>query len=84
MVKVIYDDKTTGRSRGFRFVTMSSVQEAEYAARQLNGYELDGRALRSKLPPGVESALLQQVLSLAPEKLSSLSPEQQEEVIKLQ
>ncbi|XP_048422928.1 uncharacterized protein LOC103952321 isoform X4 [Pyrus x bretschneideri] len=76
MVKVIYDDKTTGRSRGFRFVTMSSVQEAEYAARQLNGY--------SKLPPGVESALLQQVLSLAPEKLSSLSPEQQEEVIKLQ
>ncbi|XP_009339756.2 cleavage stimulating factor 64 isoform X2 [Pyrus x bretschneideri] len=39
---------------------------------------------QSELPPGVESALLQQVLSLTPEKLSSLSPEQQQEVIKLQ
>ncbi|KAM1348435.1 hypothetical protein ACFX13_002718 [Malus domestica] len=39
---------------------------------------------QSQLPPGVESALLQQVLSLTPEKLSSLSPEQQQEVIKLQ
>ena len=36
-LQVIYD-KTTGRSRGFGFVTMSSVQEAESAARQLNGY----------------------------------------------
>ncbi|CAN6543753.1 unnamed protein product [Malus baccata var. baccata] len=39
---------------------------------------------QSELHPGVESALLQQVLSLTPEKLSSLSPEQQQEVIKLQ
>ncbi|BFG40959.1 hypothetical protein CerSpe_272330 [Prunus speciosa] len=39
---------------------------------------------QSQLPPGVESALLQQVLSLTPEKLSSLSPEQQQQVIKLQ
>ncbi|KAL6277689.1 hypothetical protein ACE6H2_021290 [Prunus campanulata] len=50
MVEVIYD-KTTGRSRGFGFVTMSSVQEAEGAARQLNGYELDGRALRVNYGP---------------------------------
>ncbi|KAM2711372.1 hypothetical protein EV1_031498 [Malus domestica] len=39
MVKVIYD-KTTTRSRGFGFVTMSSVQEVESAARQLNDYGL--------------------------------------------
>ncbi|KAM1528353.1 hypothetical protein EV1_017449 [Malus domestica] len=37
MVKVIYD-KTTARSRGFGFVAMSSVQEVESAARQLNDY----------------------------------------------
>ncbi|KAM1179380.1 hypothetical protein ACFX2J_018426 [Malus domestica] len=39
MVKVIYD-KTTARSRGFGFVAMSSVQEVESAARQLNDYAL--------------------------------------------
>ncbi|KAL6141959.1 PREDICTED: 29 kDa ribonucleoprotein A, chloroplastic [Fragaria vesca subsp. vesca] len=50
MVEVIYD-KTTGRSRGFGFVTMSSAQEVEAAARQFNGYELDGRALRVNYGP---------------------------------
>jgi hypothetical protein len=35
--QVIYD-KTTGRSRGFGFVTMSTVEEVEAAAHQLNGY----------------------------------------------
>ena len=34
---MIYD-KTTGRSRGFGFVTMSSVEEVEAAAQQFNGY----------------------------------------------
>ncbi|KAK9920918.1 hypothetical protein M0R45_029455 [Rubus argutus] len=50
MVEVIYD-KTTGRSRGFGFVTMSSAHEVEAAARQFNGYELDGRALRVNYGP---------------------------------
>ncbi|KAF3443112.1 hypothetical protein FNV43_RR17033 [Rhamnella rubrinervis] len=50
MVEVIYD-KTTGRSRGFGFVTMSSVEEVEAAAQQFNGYELDGRALRVNYGP---------------------------------
>ncbi|CAH8391912.1 unnamed protein product [Eruca vesicaria subsp. sativa] len=50
MVEVIYD-KVTGRSRGFGFVTMSSVSEAEAAAQQFNGYELDGRALRVNAGP---------------------------------
>jgi RNA recognition motif-containing protein len=36
-VQVIYD-KTTGRSRGFGFVTMSTAEEVEAAAQQFNGY----------------------------------------------
>lgn len=35
--QVIYD-KITGRSRGFGFVTMSTVEEVEAAAQQFNGY----------------------------------------------
>lgn len=35
--QVIYD-KQTGRSRGFGFVTMSTVEEVESAAQQFNGY----------------------------------------------
>lgn len=50
MVEVIYD-KTTGRSRGFGFVTMSSAAEVEAAAQQLNGYLLDGRELRVNSGP---------------------------------
>ncbi|KAL2324685.1 hypothetical protein Fmac_023743 [Flemingia macrophylla] len=38
----------------------------------------------SQLPPDVESVLLQQVLNLTPEQLSSLPPEQQQQVIQLQ
>ncbi|KAL7262721.1 hypothetical protein ACSBR1_000980 [Camellia fascicularis] len=37
-----------------------------------------------QLPPEMESALLQQVLSLTPEQLSSLPPDQQRQVIQLQ
>jgi len=50
MVEVIYD-KTTGRSRGFGFVTMSTIEEVEAAAQQFNGYELDGRPLRVNYGP---------------------------------
>ncbi|KAM7468185.1 hypothetical protein LguiB_015747 [Lonicera macranthoides] len=57
MVEVIYD-KVTGRSRGFGFVTMSSVAEVEAAAQQFNGYELEGRSLRvnSGPPPPRENS----------------------------
>ncbi|GLU06914.1 hypothetical protein SLE2022_238990 [Rubroshorea leprosula] len=37
-----------------------------------------------QLPPGMESVLLQQVLNLTPEQLSSLPPEQRQQVIQLQ
>ncbi|XWS43583.1 hypothetical protein CRYUN_Cryun16bG0116700 [Craigia yunnanensis] len=50
MVEVIYD-KITGRSRGFGFVTMSTIEEVEAAAQQFNGYELEGRALRVNSGP---------------------------------
>ncbi|GER47202.1 RNA-binding (RRM/RBD/RNP motifs) family protein [Striga asiatica] len=50
MVEVIYD-KTTGKSRGFGFVTMSTVEEVETAVQQLNGYELQGRSLRVNSGP---------------------------------
>ncbi len=38
-------DRDTGRSKGFGFVEMSSVQEATEAVSKLNGFELDGRTL---------------------------------------
>ena len=38
-------DRTTGRPRGFAFVTMSTPDEAQNAISALNGKELAGRAL---------------------------------------
>jgi RNA recognition motif-containing protein len=38
-------DRTTGRSRGFGFVTLSTPEEAQKAIDGLNGKELSGRAL---------------------------------------
>lgn len=43
-VKLI-TDRDTGRSRGFGFVEMSSSEEADKAISELNGKELDGRAI---------------------------------------
>ncbi len=38
-------DRTTGRPRGFGFITMSSAEEAQKAIEALNGKDMDGRAL---------------------------------------
>lgn len=38
-------DRETNRSKGFGFVEMSSDEEAKAAVDQLNGKELDGRAI---------------------------------------
>ncbi|XP_051119894.1 28 kDa ribonucleoprotein, chloroplastic-like [Andrographis paniculata] len=42
--EVIYN-RQTDQSRGFGFVTMSSVEEAEKAVEMFNGFEIEGRLL---------------------------------------
>src|SRR5213083_2309214 len=56
---MLMQDKFTGKSRGFAFVTMSSDQEAQNAISQFNGKTIEGRALtvnearpRESRPPG--------------------------------
>ncbi|XP_021749838.1 28 kDa ribonucleoprotein, chloroplastic-like [Chenopodium quinoa] len=44
IAEVIYN-RETDRSRGFGFVTMSTVEEAEKAVELLNGYDVNGRLL---------------------------------------
>jgi RNA recognition motif-containing protein len=39
-------DRETGRPRGFAFVEMGSDAEAQAAIQELDGAEIDGRALR--------------------------------------
>jgi RNA recognition motif-containing protein len=38
-------DRDTGRAKGFGFVEMSTDQEAQVAIRELNGKQIEGRAL---------------------------------------
>ncbi len=38
-------DKFTGQSRGFGFVEMSTIEEAQAAITALNGSQMDGRSL---------------------------------------
>jgi cold-inducible RNA-binding protein len=56
---MLMQDKFTGKSRGFAFVTMGSDQEAQNAITQFNGKTVEGRALtvnearpRESRPPG--------------------------------
>ena len=41
----VMTDRETGRPRGFAFVEMSTDEEAKQAIAQLNGREIDGRAI---------------------------------------
>jgi RNA recognition motif-containing protein len=41
----VVTDRDTGQARGFGFVEMSNNAEADKAIAELNGHELDGRAL---------------------------------------
>src|ERR1035441_10534374 len=56
---MLMQDKFTGKSRGFAFVTMGSDQDAQNAISKLNGHTMDTRALtvnearpRESRPPG--------------------------------
>lgn len=42
----VIKDRETGRSRGFAFVEMSNDSDGENAIEALDGYELNGRAMR--------------------------------------
>lgn len=42
----IMRDRELGRSRGFGFVSMSSSDEMQAAIKGLDGYQIDGRALK--------------------------------------
>jgi RNA recognition motif-containing protein len=42
---VIIMDRETGRSKGFGFVTMATPELAQKAISEMNGKELDGKAL---------------------------------------
>ena len=55
----LMQDKFTGKSRGFAFVTMGSEQDAQNAVAKINGQTVDGRTLtvnearpREARPPG--------------------------------
>jgi cold-inducible RNA-binding protein len=55
----LMQDKFTGKSRGFAFVTMGTEQEAQNAITQFNGKSVEGRSLtvnearpREPRPPG--------------------------------
>lgn len=41
----VIEDRETGRSRGFGFVEMATSEEGQAAIEQLNGKEIDGRAI---------------------------------------
>src|SRR5438874_9597219 len=56
---MLMQDKFTGKSRGFAFVTMASDQDAQKAISEMNGKTVEGRALtvnearpREARPPG--------------------------------
>ena len=50
-------DRTSGRPRGFAFVTMSTPEEAQKAIDSMNGKDLGGRALNVNIarPPAERS-----------------------------
>jgi RNA recognition motif-containing protein len=42
----VITDRETGRSRGFGFVELGAEARADDAIRELDGYELQGRAIK--------------------------------------
>jgi len=42
---IVIEERQTGRSKGFGFVTFSTEEEAQAAVSAMNGHEVEGRAL---------------------------------------
>ena len=42
----VITDRDTGRSRGFGFVTFNDDEAADKAIQEMDGFQLDGRAIR--------------------------------------
>ncbi|XP_044511671.1 cleavage stimulating factor 64-like isoform X2 [Mangifera indica] len=74
--------KTTGsgpsQASGIGFALVNPVVKVDEVKTS------DNESSQSQLPPDVDSTLLQQVMSLTPEQLSSLPLEQRQQVIQLQ
>jgi len=47
-------DKFTSRSRGFAFVEMETIDEANHAVEMFNNHDLDGRNLRVNIAKPLE------------------------------
>jgi RNA recognition motif-containing protein len=45
----VVTDQSTGQSRGFGFVEMSTSEEANQAVQKFNGHNLDGRSLKVEI-----------------------------------
>jgi RNA recognition motif-containing protein len=45
----VVTDRDTGRSRGFGFVEMQTLEDAQAAVRQLDGQEVDGRRIKVEM-----------------------------------
>ena len=43
---VVINDRETGRSKGFGFITFATVEQAQAAQAGMDGKDLDGRTLR--------------------------------------
>ena len=64
-VKLI-TDRDTGRPRGFGFVEMGSNEDADKAIRELDGYQMDGRALKVQLKALDGSRRVERFLRIQP------------------
>ncbi|XP_071737752.1 cleavage stimulating factor 64-like isoform X4 [Rutidosis leptorrhynchoides] len=88
--KLLKMEDGRGSSYSPACVNLSASVSGSSQAVSLSGNQIlkagaiDSQNPNPELPAGIESALLQQVLTLTPEQLSSLPPEQQQQVIQLQ
>ncbi|XP_056686885.1 cleavage stimulating factor 64 isoform X2 [Spinacia oleracea] len=85
VMKLNNERGTPFSSAGLATPSATAVASSSGAAGQSSSLEVQNMEKQApQFPPDVDPALLQQVLNLTPEQLSSLPPEQQLQVIQLQ